>query len=92
MGLAWITDDAGRPVADEPDRDWPAGPRHRRPTLLARSGQLVAGRLTALAGAAPDPAHHRASGSGPGPGSGGGHQGGPHPVRRASLPARRYWA
>jgi hypothetical protein len=85
MGLAWITDDAGRPVADEPDRDWAPGPRHRRPTLLARGGQVVAGRLTALAGADTDPAHQRAAG----PGRSG--PGGPHPVRRASLPARRYW-
>jgi len=57
MGLAWVSDDAGAAAPSEPDRQWASqdvpGPRHRRPTLLARSGQAVVGRITALAGTHP---------------------------------------
>lgn len=49
MGMAWVTNDTG-PIAlpPEPEPYSHAGPRHRRPTLLSRGGQVVAGRLTAL--------------------------------------------
>jgi len=58
MGLAWVSDDAGHAAPSEPGREWAGqeyapGPRHRRPTLLARSGQAVVGRITALAGTHP---------------------------------------
>jgi hypothetical protein len=86
MGLAWTADDAGRTALPEPDkwpvREWTAGPRHRRPTLLARSGQAVADRITALAGT-DLPAAQRAAA----------HQAQPaHSLRRPALPERRYWA
>ena len=48
MGLAWVPDDTGRAVVPASGREWNSGPRHRRPTLLARSGQAVACRITAL--------------------------------------------
>jgi hypothetical protein len=86
MGLAWKPEDAGHVVADVPDREWAAGPRHRRPTLLARSGQVVAGRFTALAGTDPGASHHGASDPGTV------QSAGLHVMRRAALPARRYWA
>jgi hypothetical protein len=77
MGLAWIPDDAGHAAAPERGRDWPGRARHRRPTLLARGGQAVAGRLGALSSADPDLGIGRSAGE--------------HVVRRAVLPARRYW-
>ena len=49
MGLAWVPDDTRRAVVPASGREWNSGPRHRRPTLLARSGQAVACRITALA-------------------------------------------
>jgi hypothetical protein len=77
MGLAWIPDGAGHAERAEPGRDWSSRARHRRPTLLVRGGQAVAGRLSALAGPDPD--------LGIGRGTGG------QAARRAALPARRYW-
>jgi hypothetical protein len=56
---------------------WTAGPRHRRPTLLARGGQAVAGRITALAGTDPAPGSPEGSLA--------------HPPRRRTLAARKYW-
>jgi hypothetical protein len=49
MGLAWVPDDTGRAAGAEPGLVLTGRPRHRRPTLLARSGHAVAGRLNALA-------------------------------------------
>jgi hypothetical protein len=49
MGFAWVSDDAGRAVLPARGAQWQAGPRHRRPTLLARGGQAVADRITSLA-------------------------------------------
>ncbi len=76
MGLAWVPDDTGRAVVPASGREWNSGPRHRRPTLLARSGQAVACRITALArtdaDAAPSPSSRRA--------------------RQPAITARRYWA
>ena len=69
MGIAWVSDYAGSGVPSGPGRPWASqeylpGPRHRRPTLLARGGQAVVGRITALAGSHPvtghPPAHHAA--------------------------------
>jgi hypothetical protein len=76
MGLAWVPDDSGRAAAPASRRDWTGGPRHRRPTLLARSGQAVAGRLTALARTDSDAATSSS----------------PHPSRPPAVIARRYWA
>jgi hypothetical protein len=85
MGLAWVPDDTGRAVvpasvaavsARGPAREWNGGPRHRRPTLLARSGQAVACRITALARADPDTA--------PSPSA--------HRARQPAPAVRRYWA
>jgi hypothetical protein len=97
MGLAWVADDAGHAFLSESGPEWTAGPRHRRPTLLARSGQAVACRITALArpdaaaaAAGPDAGHQDASRGDAGDRAAGRTVGG-HLVRRASLPARRYW-
>jgi hypothetical protein len=76
MGLAWVPDDSGRAVAPASRRDWTGGPRHRRPTLLARSGQAVACRITALARTDSDAALSRSA----------------HPQRPPATIARRYWA
>jgi hypothetical protein len=90
MGLAWVPDDTGRAVvpasvskvsapavpARAPAREWTGGPRHRRPTLLARSGQAVACRITALARTDPETA--------PSPS--------PHGTRQPAPAIRRYWA
>lgn len=62
--------------ARAPAREWTGGPRHRRPTLLARSGQAVAWRITALARTDPETA--------PSPS--------PHGTRPPAPPVRRYWA
>lgn len=56
MGLAWVPDDTGRAVLPAARRDLTVGPRHRRPPLLVRSGQAMAGRITALARSEPGPA------------------------------------
>jgi hypothetical protein len=76
MGLAWVPDDTGPAVVPASGREWNSGPRHRRPTLLARSGHAVAYRITALArtdpGAAPSSSPHRS--------------------RQPAITARRYWA
>lgn len=74
MGLAWVPDDAGRAVMPAARRDL-TGPRHRRPPLLVRSGQAVAGRLTALARNEPDRA--------PSPSA--------HLGRYPAMTVRRYW-
>jgi hypothetical protein len=79
MGLAWVPDDTGRAVAPASGREWNSGPRHRRPTLLARSGQAVAGRITALARTDADSADTAPSSS-------------PHRSRQPAMTARRYWA
>lgn len=88
MGLAWVPDDTvravdnvravdtGRAVAPASRRDWTSGPRHRRPTLLARSGQAVACRLTALARTDSEAAASRST----------------HASRPSAMIARRYWA
>jgi len=82
MGLAWVPDDTvravdtGRVAAPASRRDWTSGPRHRRPTLLARSGQAVACRLTALARTDSDAAPSRST----------------LPSRPPAMIARRYWA
>lgn len=88
MGLAWVPDDTGRAVvpasvsavsavsARASAREWTGGPRHRRPTLLARSGQAVACRITALARTDPETA--------PSPS--------PHRTRQPAPAIRRYWA
>jgi hypothetical protein len=76
MGLAWVPDDTGRAVAPASGREWNSGPRHRRPTLLARSGQAVAGRITALARTDTDTAPWSS----------------PHRSRQPAMTARRYWA
>jgi hypothetical protein len=79
MGLAWVPDDTGRAVVPASGREWNSGPRHRRPTLLARSGQAVADRITALA--------RTDSGSaGTAPSSS------PHRSRQPAMTVRRYWA
>jgi hypothetical protein len=91
MGLAWSVDDAGRSVPGAPSQDWPARRRHRRPTLLARGGHAVAGRITALAGTAlagtplagTPLAGTDLDASGQPPAA--------HLLRRPALPARRYW-
>jgi hypothetical protein len=49
MGFAWVSDDTGPIVLPAFGLPWHAGPRHRRPTLLARGGHAVADRITALA-------------------------------------------
>ena len=76
MGLAWVPDDTGRAVVPASGREWNSGPRHRRPTLLARSGQAVACRITALARTDPDTA--------PSPS--------PQRARQPAMTVRRYWA
>jgi len=70
MGLAWVSDDANFDAPSEPAplRAAPEsgpGPRHRRPTLLARGGQAMVGRITALAGTHPaaGPPRGRATGA-----------------------------
>jgi hypothetical protein len=80
MGLAWIPDDAGQDDAGHGGARHGGTSRHRRPTLLARGGQAVAGRFASD------------------PGAGGLIVGpvarslpGARIVRRAVLPARRYW-
>lgn len=97
MGLAWVADDAGHAFLSESGPEWTAGPRHRRPTLLARSGQAVACRITALgrpdataAAAGPDAGHREAGHREAGYRYAGRTVAG-HLVRRTSLPARRYW-
>jgi hypothetical protein len=78
MGLAWVCDDTGEIGAvapPEPGGDWMTGPRHRRPTLLARGGQAVACRITALARTTPDLATPLTA----------------RLQRRPAMPARRYW-
>jgi hypothetical protein len=77
MGLAWVPDDTG-PAIMPAVRRGPAlagGPRHRRPPLLVRSGQAVAGRITALARNDPDPS--------PSPSA--------HLGRYPAMTVRRYW-
>ena len=49
MGLAWVPDDTGGAFGTVSRREWTSGPRHRRPTLLARGSQAVAWRISALA-------------------------------------------
>jgi hypothetical protein len=75
MGLAWVPDDTGRAIRPAARRDLTGGPRHRRPHLLVRSGQAVAGRITALARSEPD--------STPAPSA--------HPGRHPAMTVRRYW-
>ena len=77
MGLAWVPDDTGRAVVPASGREWNSGPRHRRPTLLARSGHAVACRITALA--ARTEADTAPSSS-------------PHRSRQPAMTVRRYWA
>lgn len=57
---------------------WTAGARHRRPTLLTRSGQAVAHRITALASTDPPRAPHPSASLA-------------HPPRRRTMAARKYW-
>ena len=88
MGLAWVPDDTGRAVvpasgsavsavsARASAREWTGGPRHRRPTLLARGGQAVACRITALARTDPGTAPSRSA----------------HASRLPAPAVRRYWA
>ncbi|HEX3490580.1 MAG TPA: hypothetical protein VHU92_14620 [Streptosporangiaceae bacterium] len=70
-----MPDDTGRAVMPAARRDLTAGPRHRRPPLLVRSGQAVAGRISALARNEPDP--------GPAPSA--------HLGRYPAMTVRRYW-
>jgi hypothetical protein len=75
MGLAWVPDDKGHAVEPAARRDLSGGPRHRRPTLLARSGQAVACKITALARTDPERAPSSPA----------------HPARRPVMTVRRYW-
>jgi hypothetical protein len=76
MGLALTIHETNGSVLDEPAQNSTPRRRHRRPTLLARSGHAVAGRITALAGADLEGSHQAV---------------GAHALRRKALPARRYW-
>lgn len=84
MGLAWVSDDPGRTghnghvgyaMPPGAGRELPGRPRHRRPTLLARSSQAVACKITGLARAEPGPGDSPAA----------------PPARRSAMAARRYW-
>lgn len=84
MGLAWVSDDQGRTghyghvgyaMPPGAGRDLPGRPRHRRPTLLVRSSQAVACKITALARTEPGLGESRAT----------------PPPRRGAMAARRYW-
>ncbi len=59
MGLSWAAHEEITMFPAEPGQPWPVagpGPRHRRPTRLARGGQALADRLTGRRGPAPHPA------------------------------------
>jgi len=75
MGLAWVPDDTGRATMPVARRDLTGGPRHRRPPLLVRSGQAVAGRITALARTEPNPTSSPSA----------------HLGRYPAMAIRRYW-
>jgi hypothetical protein len=58
MGLSWEVREEITLFPAEPGQPWPVvgpGPRHRRPTRLARSGQALAGRLAGRRALAPRP-------------------------------------